>query len=63
MAALEGLQLTFNELDPALATGTVAGTGGIDGHIGPTGQFQQIITGVTFNLNRACALNLEGYFH
>ena len=63
MAALKSLQLTLDELDPALAAGAVAGTGSVDGHIGPPRQLQQIITGVTFNANGASALNLEGYFH
>ena len=63
MTALDGIQLTFNELDAAFSAGSVAGTGGIDGHIGPAGQLQQIVTCVAFHLNRVSTLNLEGYFH
>ena len=63
MTAADGVQFALDELDTALAAGAVAGAGCVDGHIGTAGQFQQIITGVAFNDNRAAALNLEGYFH
>ena len=63
MAGGDGFNLALNELHAAFAAGAVAGTGGIDGHVGAASQFQQVITGVTFNLNRGRALNLEGYFH
>ena len=63
MAALDGIQLTLDQLDPAFAAGAVAGAGGINGHIAAAGQLQQIITGVTFKNNRGRALDLEGNLH
>ena len=63
MAGGDGFNLALNQLHATFAAGAVAGTGGIDGHVGAASQFQQVITGVTFNLNRGRALNLEGYFH
>ena len=63
VAGLDGLHLTLDELDPALAAGAVTGAGGIDGYIGPASQLQQIIALVTFDHNRVSTLNLEGYFH
>ena len=63
VAALGGFQLTLDQLDLAFAAGAVAPTGGINGHIAAAGQLQKIVSGVAFNLNRAPALNLEGYLH
>ena len=63
VAAGNGVQLTLDQLHTAFAAGAVAGARGIDGHISPSCQLQQIISGVAFNLNRASALDLEGYFH
>ena len=63
MAAPGGFQVALHELHAAFAAGAVTGAGGVDGHVGPTGQLQQIISVVAFDDNGACALDLEGYFH
>ena len=63
MAGGNGIHFAVQQLHTALAAGAVTGAGGVDGHIGTAGQLQQVITGVTFDLNRAAALDLEGYFH
>ena len=59
----DALHLTCNKLHTALAAGAVTGAGCVDGNIAPTGQLQKIITGVTFQFNRASALDLKNYFH
>ena len=63
MAAGDGVYQTFQQLHPAFAAGAVAGAGGVDGHIGHTGQGQQVIAGVAFNHNRGSVFYLESYFH
>ena len=63
MAGGDGIYLTLKELDPALAAGAVTGAGSIDGHIGSTSQFQQIVALITFNDYGGSSLDLEGYFH
>ena len=63
VAALGRFQFSLDELNAAFTAGAVAGAGGVDGHIGPACQLQKIFSGVAFNDNGACALDLEGYFH
>ena len=63
MTALYGFQLSLNQLDTAFAAGAVAGARCVDGHIGPPGQFQQIISGVAIDGYGIGSLDLEGYFH
>ena len=62
MAALGGFQVTLDELHPALAAGTVAAAGGIDGHICPAGNFQKIVPGVAFYSDLGRAFNLKNDF-
>ena len=57
-----GLQFALQQLHTALAAGAVAGTGGIDGHIGPTGQLQQIVTGVALDADAFGAFDLKQDF-
>ena len=46
------LHLAFQQLHAALAAGAIDAAGRINGHIGPTGQLQQIISGVAFDLEK-----------
>ena len=57
-----GFQVTLDELHPALAAGTVAAAGGIDGHICPAGNFQQVITGAAFYGYFGGTFNLKNDF-
>ena len=63
MTGGERIELSLDQLYTAFAAGAVAGARGINRHIGASCQFQQVITGVTFNVNGVSAFNLEGYFH
>ena len=63
MAAGDRLQLSLQQLHTALAAGAVTGTGCVNGHVGTARQLQQVISLITFNGDRAAALDLEGYFH
>ena len=59
VAAGEGVQLTINQLHTTLAAGAVTGAGGIDGHIGPSCQFQQIVADLGFDHHGGSAFDLE----
>jgi hypothetical protein len=59
MAGLDAVQLALHQTDPALAAGAIAGAGSINGHIGSSGQLQQIVAGVAVNGERLGAFDLE----
>ena len=63
MAGGDAVELALQQLHTAFAAGAIAGAGRIDGHIGSSGQLQQIITGIAFYNDGTTAFNLEGYFH
>ena len=49
VAAGDGFHLAVQQLYPALAAGAVAGAGGINSHIGPAGQLQQVVAHLGFD--------------
>ena len=55
----EGIQLPGYQLHPAFAAGAVAGAGGVDSHIGPPCQFQQIASHAAIHRDLGGALNLK----